>query len=136
MRRRQAALYFARRLCHQFDVRPPRPELAAGALSGGNQQKLLVGRELERQPAAIVAHGPTQGLDIAAAAAIRTELVNAARQGAAVLVVSADLDEILAIADRILVLTGGRLVDEQARSAADVARLGRSMAGLATVEQA
>jgi simple sugar transport system ATP-binding protein len=75
-------------------------------------------------------------LDIAAAAAIRTELVNAARQGAAVLVVSADLDEILAIADRILVLTGGRLVDEQARSAADVARLGRSMAGLATVEQA
>lgn len=136
MRRRQAAFDFARRLCQQFDVRPPRPELAAAALSGGNQQKLLVGRELERQPAAIVAHGPTQGLDIAAAAAIRTELLRAAQHGAAVLIVSADLDEILAIADRILVLTGGRIVDEQPRGTADLARLGRSMAGLATVEEA
>jgi general nucleoside transport system ATP-binding protein len=134
MRRRQAAIDFANGLCEVFDVVPRRPDLPVGALSGGNQQKLLVGRELERGPAAIIAHGPTQGLDIAAAAAIRNDLVRAARRGAAVLVVSADLDEILAIADRILVLTGGRIVDEQARTTASLARLGRSMVGLATVE--
>jgi ABC-type uncharacterized transport system ATPase subunit len=131
VRRRGAALRFARSLCQRFDVRPPRPELPAMALSGGNQQKLLVGRELERQPSAIVAHGPTQGLDIAASASIRADLVQAARDGAAVLVVSADLDEVLLLADRILVLTGGRLMDEQPGTAPDLARLGRAMAGLA-----
>jgi ABC-type uncharacterized transport system ATPase subunit len=130
MRLHGTARRFARALCERFDVRPPRPELPALALSGGNQQKLLVGRELERAPAVIVAHGPTQGLDIAAAAAIRTDLLQAARAGAAVLVVSADLDEVLALADRILVLTGGRIVDEQSGASPDLPRLGRAMAGL------
>ncbi|MBV9120884.1 MAG: ATP-binding cassette domain-containing protein [Chloroflexi bacterium] len=130
LRLRRALVEFARGLCRQFDVRPPRPEIAAGTLSGGNQQKLMAGRELERQPAAIVAHGPTQGLDIAAAAAIRGELSEAAARGAAVLVVSADLDEVLALADRILVLAGGRLVDEQSGHSPDIERLGRAMAGL------
>jgi simple sugar transport system ATP-binding protein len=78
----------------------------------------------------IIAHGPTLGLDIAASAAIRNDLIQAARDGAAVLVVSADLDEVLMLADRILVLTGGRLVDEQDGAEVDVGRLGQAMAGL------
>jgi general nucleoside transport system ATP-binding protein len=132
MRRRRETTHFARRLCLRFDVRPPRPELLATALSGGNQQKLMVGRELERRPSVVIAHGPTQGLDIAATAAVRAELQQAAREGAAVLIVSADLDEVLALADRIVVLTGGRLVDELPGSGADLGRLGRAMAGLAS----
>ena len=131
VRRKRAALQFAAQLCRRFDVRPRRPMLQVSALSGGNQQKLLLGRELERTPSVIVANGPTQGLDIAASAAIRSELMQAARSGAGVLVVSTDLDEVLAMADRILVLTGGRLVDEQSGEQPDLARIGRAMAGLA-----
>jgi general nucleoside transport system ATP-binding protein len=132
MRVRRRVREFAIALCQRYDVRPPRPELLAAGLSGGNQQKLLVGRELERQPAVVVAHGPTQGLDLRAGAAIRAELVAAATAGAAVLVVSADLDEVLALADRIVVMVGGRIVDDFPAADASTQRLGRAMAGLAT----
>jgi simple sugar transport system ATP-binding protein len=121
---------FARRLCQRFDVRPPRPELPAHALSGGNQQKLMTGRELEADPRVIVAHGPTQGLDLRASAALHRELFDAAARGAAVVVISADLDEILGLADRIVVLTGGRLVAELDGHDPDIDYLGRAMAGL------
>ncbi len=120
-------------VCGRFDVRPPRPDLLAAGLSGGNQQKLMVGRELERTPAIIVVHGPTQGLDLAAAAAIRNELTAAAERGAAVLIISADLDEILGISSRIVVLAAGEIADrldvEDGR--VDMTRLGRAMAGAA-----
>src|SRR5262249_25892638 len=97
---------------------------------GGNQQKLMAGRELASCPAVLVAHGPTQGLDIAAAALLRRELRVVADSGAAVVLISTDLDEVLSLADRVAVLVRGRLVDEMPRESGDAARLGRAMAGL------
>ena len=123
-------------LLRDFDVRPARPELAASGLSGGNQQKLLAARELGRRgaagepPAVVLAYGPTQGLDLRAAQAIRERLVALADEGAAVLVASHDLEEILAVADRVVVMFGGRVVAELPVAEASTARLGRAMAGL------
>jgi general nucleoside transport system ATP-binding protein len=117
-------------ICDRFGVRPPAPGMRASGLSGGNQQKLLLGRELDRNPTAIVAHGPTQGLDIAATASIHATLIQAASLGAAVVVISADLDELIAIADRIVVLSAGKIVDtlELRNAPFDAARIGRAMA--------
>lgn len=120
-----------------FDVRPAQPSLAAGGLSGGNQQKLLIARELGtawpdgETPRVVLAYGPTQGLDLRAAQAVRERLVAAADAGAAVLVASHDLDEILALADRVLVMFAGRIVADLAADQATTARLGAAMAGLA-----
>ncbi len=134
-RARTAIASAAAELCRRFDVRPPDPAAPAGTLSGGNQQKLLVGRELAAHPAGrasvVVAHGPTQGLDLRAAQAVRRHLVQAAADGAAVLLLSTDLDELLELTDRVVVLVGGRLVDEMPTAQADTGRIGRAMAGLA-----
>jgi ABC-type uncharacterized transport system ATPase subunit len=128
-RPREEARYGAT-LCQRFAVNPPAPSLRASGLSGGNQQKLLLGRELDRAPAAIVAHSPTQGLDLAAMAACHNALIEAAGRGAAVIVISADLDELIAVADRIAVLSAGRIVDEVDLKSEgfDAARIGRAMA--------
>jgi ABC-type uncharacterized transport system ATPase subunit len=116
-------------ICREFDLRPPRPQLLAAGLSGGNQQKLMVGREIAGEPSVIIAHGPTQGLDLASAAAIRSRLSAAAENGAAVVVISADLDEILTISDRIVVLAAGRITDtiDVRGGKVDMVRLGRAM---------
>ncbi len=120
-----------------FDVRPAQPALAAGGLSGGNQQKLLIARELGtawpegETPRVVLAYGPTQGLDLRAAQAVRERMVAAAEAGAAVLVASHDLDEIMALADRVLVMFGGRIVADLPADRATTARLGAAMAGLA-----
>ncbi|GLK17269.1 ABC transporter ATP-binding protein [Herbiconiux flava] len=115
-----------------FDVRPARPELLAAGLSGGNQQKLLAARELgaAQTPSAVLAYGPTQGLDLRAAQAIRERLVDLAAAGAAVLVASHDLEEVRAVADRIVVMFGGRIVADLPIAEATTERLGRAMAGL------
>jgi simple sugar transport system ATP-binding protein len=84
----------------------------AGLLSGGNAQKLILARELSRAPAIIVAHSPTRGLDVRACAAVQRRLLAARDAGAAVILISEDLDEILSIADRIGVMTRGRIVAE------------------------
>ncbi len=130
LRRSRPAEAIARALCARFGIHPPRPRLLAAALSGGNQQKLMVGRELASRPAVLVAHGPTQGLDIAAADLLRRELRAVADTGAAVVLISTDLDEVLSLADRVAVLVGGRLVDDVPRQSVNLARLGRAMAGL------
>ena len=96
-------------LIRDFEIRAPGPATRAAELSGGNQQKLVVARELSRVPAVIVAENPTRGLDISAAAAIHERLRSAAAAGAAVLFSSADLDEVLYLADRVIVLTGGTI---------------------------
>ncbi len=132
LRRPEAERALFLRIAERFDVRPARPGLRVGLFSGGNQQKLLVGRELEREPAVVIAHGPTQGLDLAAAAAIRREIAGAAERGAAVLVISADLDELLGIAGRILVFARGRLAAEFETSGAAPGlahRIGEAMTG-------
>jgi simple sugar transport system ATP-binding protein len=96
-------------LIRDYEIIAPGPGTRAAALSGGNQQKLVVARELSRTPAVIVAENPTRGLDISAAAAIHTRLRSAAAAGAAVLFYSADLDEVLYLADRVIVVTRGTI---------------------------
>jgi general nucleoside transport system ATP-binding protein len=130
LRRPRAETHYGAEICTRFNVQPPSPGMDAAGLSGGNQQKLLLGRELDRDPTAIVAHSPTQGLDIAATASIHTALIEAAARGAAVVIISADLDELIAIADRIVVLGAGSIVDtlDLRREAFDAARIGRAMA--------
>ena len=130
LRRPRAEMRYGAELCDRFGVRPPMPGMRVSGLSGGNQQKLLLGRELDRNPAVIVAHSPTQGLDIAATASIHNTLIQAATRGAAVVVISADLDELIAIADRIVVLSAGKIVDalDLRSEPFDAARIGRAMA--------
>ncbi len=94
-----------------YEVVAPGPDVAAAALSGGNQQKVVVARELARQPRVVVAENPTRGLDLRAAAAIHLRLRAAAGAGAAVLVYSSDLDEVLALSGRILVAARGTLLE-------------------------
>ncbi|QJU53798.1 ATP-binding cassette domain-containing protein [Herbiconiux sp. KACC 21604] len=115
-----------------FDVRPARPDLPAAGLSGGNQQKLLAARELgaPTAPRAVLAYGPTQGLDLRAAQAIRGRLVDLAAAGAAVVVASHDLEEVLGVADRVVVMFGGRVVADLSAAEATTDRIGRAMAGL------
>jgi simple sugar transport system ATP-binding protein len=104
--RAQAAL-----LLRDYGVVAPGPDAPAASLSGGNQQKIVVGRELARQPRVVVAENPARGLDLRAAESVHTKLREAAAGGAAVLVYSSDLDEVLALADRLLVATRGSLVE-------------------------
>jgi ABC-type uncharacterized transport system ATPase subunit len=98
-------------LLRDYGVVAPGPNAPAASLSGGNQQKVVVGRELARQPRVVVAENPARGLDLRAAESVHTKLREAAAGGAAVLVYSSDLDEVLALADRILVATRGSLVE-------------------------
>jgi general nucleoside transport system ATP-binding protein len=96
-------------LLQEYGVTAPGPEVPAGSLSGGNQQKLVLGRELSREPRVVVAENPTRGLDLRTTEAIHARLRDAAANGAAVLVYSSDLDEVLALAGRLLVATRGSI---------------------------
>ena len=113
-----------------YDVRPHDPRVQAGRLSGGNQQKLVLGREIGRNPAVLLVGQPTRGVDIGGIEAIHARLLACRAAGQAVLIASVELDEILALADRILVMSDGRIVGEVPASAATEARLGLMMAGI------
>ncbi|MFO0599874.1 MAG: ABC transporter ATP-binding protein [Myxococcaceae bacterium] len=119
------------RLLEANDVRPRDGAMRVGGLSGGNQQKLVVGRELEGQPKVVIVVQPTRGLDIAAVAAVRAKLRAERDRGCAVLLVSLDLDEVLELSDRVLVMHQGRFNGEFARGAYDERELGRRMLGVA-----
>ncbi len=123
----------AAELLRRFDVRPPDPGARAEDLSGGNQQKVVLARELDGAPALIVAVHPTRGLDMHASRAVRERLREQARLGAACLVVSFDLDELRELADRLVVLCGGRVSGEGRPAEVDDATLSRWMAGAAEV---
>ena len=131
VRLRKAVQRHTRALAERFDVRPPEPALRAGSLSGGNQQKLMAAREMERNPAVLVAAGPTKGLDPHAGRAIRDRCFEAAGRGGAVVIISADLDEVAELAQRVVVLSGGRVTDRFGVEEMTSARLGAVMAGLA-----
>ncbi|HEY8393421.1 MAG TPA: ABC transporter ATP-binding protein [Thermaerobacter sp.] len=111
----------------RFDVRTPSLDVPAASLSGGNQQKLVLARELSQEPRVIVAAQPTRGLDVGAIEFVWSRLLEARARGLGVLLISADLEEILALADRIGVIARGRLVGELARSEATAEALGRMM---------
>ena len=106
---KSAARQFAQSVISAFDVRTPGPDVAARALSGGNLQKFVIGREVLQDPVVLVVNQPTWGVDAAAAAAIRQALLDLAARGAAVIAISQDLDELLEISDRFAALNEGRL---------------------------
>jgi general nucleoside transport system ATP-binding protein len=124
-----AARRRCRTLIQQFDVRGANEETLAGSLSGGNQQKVQLARELSRPAKLIIAEQPSQGVDIGAIEAIHRTLVAMRDEGRAVFVVSADLDELLSISDRVLVMYRGRIVGEFSAAEADVGRIGQCMGG-------
>ncbi len=119
----------AQRAITDYDVRPPDLTLPAGKLSGGNQQKLIVAREFQRQPKVLIAAQPTRGVDVGAIEFIHTRIVRAREEGAGVLLVSSELDEILTLSDRILVMFEGRIVAEYLRSEVTERELGLKMGG-------
>jgi simple sugar transport system ATP-binding protein len=114
-----------------FDVRTPSIFNLAQTLSGGNQQKLVVARELSRDIKLLVAAQPTRGLDVGSIEYIHKRIVEARDKGVGVLIVSTELDEIVALSDRILVMYRGRIVAEFAASEAEIAKIGLAMAGAA-----
>jgi ABC-type uncharacterized transport system ATPase subunit len=114
----------------QYHIKTRTVETPVDALSGGNVQRTVLARELGHEVEVLIAADPCFGLDFAAVAQIRAEIMAARNRGAAVLLVSSDLDEILVLADRILVMFNGALVYEAEASAADLTELGRHMAGL------
>ena len=117
-------------LMERFDVRPPDPDLRCGGFSGGNQQKMVVARELSAAPKALLVGQPTRGVDIGAIEFIHSQLLAIRDTGCAILLVSVELDEIMSLADRIVVMNAGRIVGEVDRSEADANRIGLMMAGI------
>jgi simple sugar transport system ATP-binding protein len=116
-------------ICRSFDVRKSGRNPEAASLSGGNLQKFVVGREILAEPGVLVVNQPTWGVDVGAAVLIRQALVDLAAQGAAVLVISQDLDEILEIADRIAVISHGRLSEAHPARSLSLERIGLLMGG-------
>ncbi len=117
-----------KKLMENFDVRPGNPNLKSASFSGGNQQKLILARELEKQPEVLLVGQPTRGVDIGAIELIHQRIVEMRDAGCAVLLVSVELDEIMALSDRIVVMFEGRIVGEVAGANADKATLGLMMA--------
>ena len=122
-------LEHARDLISRYDIRPDNPALAARALSGGNQQKIVVAREMARDFKVLLAAQPTRGVDVGAIEFIHARLREARDQGKAVLLVSADLAEVLALSDRVAVMYGGRIVALLPRTDATPETLGPYMTG-------
>ena len=119
----------ARRQIERFDIRPADASAPARALSGGNQQKIVIAREMGRDFSVLLAAQPTRGVDVGAIEFIHTQLRNARAEGKAVLLVSADLTEVLALSDRIAVMYGGRFATLLPRSDANEEVLGAYMTG-------
>jgi ABC-type uncharacterized transport system ATPase subunit len=126
--RRRALGALAQNLIRDFDIRMPGPNLPASALSGGNQQKIVVARALRGQPDLIVAMNPTRGLDIGATRFVHSQLRLARERGAAVVLISTDLEELAAVSDRAAILADGRLTEIGLR-AADQTEVGLLLGG-------
>jgi simple sugar transport system ATP-binding protein len=124
-----AARDFTQSVIDGYDVRCPGPETRIRLLSGGNMQKLILGRVLETSPQVVLANQPVRGLDIGALTYVHEQLLAARDRGAAVLLISEDLDEITALSDVIHVISEGRLSPEFARGQLSTTELGVWMAG-------
>jgi general nucleoside transport system ATP-binding protein len=116
-------------IIEKFDVRPPNHELAAKSLSGGNQQKLIIGREFDSNPKLLLVSQPTRGVDIGAIEFIHRKLIDLRDSGSAVLLVSAELDEVTALADRLLVIANGKFVGEVDPKVTTIEEIGLMMVG-------
>ncbi|MGV6846832.1 MAG: ABC transporter ATP-binding protein [Marinibacterium sp.] len=131
-----AAGDFARAIISAFDVRTPGPENAARSLSGGNLQKFVIGREVLQRPEVLVVNQPTWGVDAAAAAAIRQALLDLAAEGAALVVISQDLDELMEIADNFAALNEGKLTAPRPTADLSLDEIGLMMGGAHGMEAA
>ena len=127
---RAAILGDCERKMSAYDVRPPNPHLRIAAFSGGNQQKLVLAREIDSDPRVLLVGQPTRGVDIGAIEFIHRQLVALRDAGKALLLVSVELDEILGLANRILVMNAGEIVGELARAEATEEKIGLMMAGV------
>src|SRR5206468_1076637 len=135
LRRTAVASSFDRQVT-EYDVRPGDGALPTSAFSGGNQQKIVLARELDRNPDLLLVGQPTRGVDIGAIEFIHRRLVALRDAGKGILLVSVELDEILALADRILVMHRGRVVGELAQAMATERAIGLMMAGVAPEQAA
>ncbi|MFD1954404.1 ABC transporter ATP-binding protein [Paenibacillus thailandensis] len=126
---------WAEQLVQRFDVKTPDLDTPVRQLSGGNQQKLLLAREIDADPLMMIAVHPTQGLDVGATEGVHQLLADLRGRGRSVLLISEDLDEVLQLSDRILVIFNGRIVGEMKREEADRDRIGMLMAGLSAAEE-
>jgi len=126
--RKKRIAQHARELVQAYDVRGPGIDARAALLSGGNIQKLILARVLEQEPLVILANQPTRGLDFGAAGEVARRLMEARKRGAGVVLISEDLDEVLSLADRIVVMHDGQLIEADTR---DRAAIGLLMAGQA-----
>jgi general nucleoside transport system ATP-binding protein len=129
---RHATAAFASRILLEFDVRAYGPQQRVGTLSGGNQQKIVLGRALSREPKLVVAVQPARGLDVGATAFVHRQLLALRAADAAVLLISTELDEIRALSDRVIVMFQGSIAGELSRSEITIEKLGLLMAGRTT----
>ncbi len=127
---------FAEEVIRIFDVRTPGPQNTARSLSGGNLQKFVIGREIVQRPEVLIVNQPTWGVDASAAAAIRQALLDLAAQGAAVIVISQDLDELMEISDRFCALNEGRLSAPRSAAGLTVEEIGLMLGGAHDMEVA
>ena len=135
MVQKSGAASISERVVQSFDVRKGKPAPEARALSGGNLQKFVIGRELDRRPGVLVVNQPTWGVDAGAAATIRQAVIDLSREGSAVLVISQDLDEIFEIADRIAVISRGQLSEAYPAAELSAEKIGLLMAGAHEVKE-
>ena len=126
---RGSILTQAKKLIADFNVKPPKPDLPIGSLSGGNVQRAVLARELSASVDVLIVANPVFGLDFAAVAEIHARLLAARNAGTAILLVSEDLDELLELSDRLLVISEGSIVHETPTVSADIATIGQAMAG-------
>lgn len=132
----KGAKSFAEDVIEEFDVRTPGSDNAARALSGGNLQKFVIGREIMQNPEVFVVNQPTWGVDASAAADIRQAILDLAGNGTAIVVISQDLDELMEISDRFAALNGGRLTEPVAAKGLTVDQIGLMMGGAHDMEAA
>lgn len=125
----QARDKMAERLVKEFDVRTPSIDTKVRSMSGGNQQKVIIAREIDKKPQVLIAAQPTRGLDVGAIEFVHKQLIAQRDQGKAVLLISFELEEILNVSDRILVLFGGQIVGETTPESTNDQQLGLMMAG-------
>lgn len=129
-----AAKRQAKELVERFQVKTAGIHSEARLLSGGNAQKLLLGREISSDPKLLVAAYPTRGLDIGAAEAIRSILINQRNQGVAILLISEDLDELIRLSDRIAIMFAGKIMGTLNRDEWNIEHIGLLMAGVLDVQ--
>jgi simple sugar transport system ATP-binding protein len=124
---------FAASSIKKFDIRTPGPDLKVKLLSGGNQQKVVLAREMSGNPALVIAAQPTRGLDVGATEYVRNQMVEARNTGAAILLISTELEEILTLSDRIAVMYEGEIVGIVPAKGADIHEISEMMAGVLRV---